>query len=88
MNNILCEYIDLAYEITDVAAPDDDEELCRFYLTIGAEGVKSIELSMPSSSGGCENADGSYFHYNPGSIKCTAEVSQYFLDTTFITVEI
>ena len=88
VNNILCEYIDLAYEITDVAAPDDDEELCRFYLTIGAEGVKSIELSMPSSSGGCENADGSYFHYNPGSIKCTAEVSQYFLDTTFITVEI
>ncbi len=28
-------------------------------MTIGAEGVKSIELSMPSSSGGCENADGS-----------------------------
>ena len=61
VNNILCEYIDLAYGITDVAAPDDDEELCRFYLTIGAEGVKSIELSMPSSSGGCENADGSLF---------------------------
>ena len=33
----------------------------EFYLTIGAEGVKSIELSMPNSSGGCENADGSLF---------------------------
>ena len=31
----------------------------KFYLTIGAEGVKSIELSMPNSSGGFENADGS-----------------------------
>ena len=33
----------------------------KFYLTIGAEGVKSIKLSMPNSSGGCENADGSLF---------------------------
>lgn len=33
----------------------------EFYLTIGADGVKSIELSMPNSSGGCENADGSLF---------------------------
>ena len=33
----------------------------KYYLTIGAEGVKSIELSMPNSSGGCENADGSLF---------------------------
>ena len=33
----------------------------QFYLTIGSEGVKSIELSMPNSSGGCENADGSLF---------------------------
>lgn len=31
----------------------------KFYLTVGAEGVKSIELSMPNSSGGIENADGS-----------------------------
>ena len=61
VNNILCKYIDLMYGITDVAAPGDDEESCRFYLTIGAEGVKSIELSMPGSSGGCENADGSLF---------------------------
>ena len=37
------------------------EDMNRFYLTIGADGVKSIELSMPQSSGGCENADGSLF---------------------------
>ena len=39
---------------------DDDPDL-QYYLTIGADGVKSIELSMPHSSGGCENADGSLF---------------------------
>ena len=39
---------------------DEDPDL-QYYLTIGAEGVKSIELSMPHSSGGCENADGSLF---------------------------
>lgn len=37
---------------------NEDPDL-KFYLTIGAEGVKSIELSMPNSSGGFENADGS-----------------------------
>ena len=41
--------------------PATEDELSKFYLTIGAEGVKSIELTMPSSSGGCENADGSLF---------------------------
>lgn len=41
--------------------PSIEDELSKFYLTIGAEGVKSIELTMPSSSGGCENADGSLF---------------------------
>ena len=35
------------------------DEPAKYYLTIGAEGVKSIELSMPNSSGGFENADGS-----------------------------
>ena len=39
---------------------DEDPDL-QYYLTIGADGVKSIELSMPHSSGGCENADGSLF---------------------------
>ena len=39
--------------------PSIENELSKFYLTIGAEGVKSIKLSMPNSSGGFENADGS-----------------------------
>lgn len=33
----------------------------HFYLVIGAEGVTHIEVSMPNSSGGCQNADGSAF---------------------------
>lgn len=41
--------------------PSTENEPSKFYLTIGAEGVKSIELIMPNSSGGCENADGSLF---------------------------
>lgn len=32
-----------------------------YYLTIGEEGVMSIELTTPDSSGGCVNADGSLF---------------------------
>ena len=32
-----------------------------FYLTIGSEGVKSIEISAPYTSGGCQNADGSVY---------------------------
>ena len=35
------------------------DEPAKYYLTIGAEDVKSIELLMPNSSGGFENADGS-----------------------------
>ena len=35
------------------------DEFSKVYLTIGSEGVKSIALSMPNSSGGFENADGS-----------------------------
>ncbi len=41
--------------------PSTENEPSKFYLTIGSEGVKSIKLSMPNSSGGCENADGSLF---------------------------
>ena len=41
--------------------PPIEDELSKFYLTIGAEGVKSIELTTPNASGGCENADGSLF---------------------------
>ena len=39
--------------------PSLEDEISKFYLTIGSEGVKSIKLSMPNSSGGFENADGS-----------------------------
>ena len=39
--------------------PSIKDEISKFYLTIGAEGVKSIKLSMSNSSGGFENADGS-----------------------------
>ena len=41
--------------------PSIEDELSKFYLTIGAEGVKNIKLTMPNASGGCENADGSLF---------------------------
>ena len=47
--------------IADVYGIKVVEETDKFYLTIGAEGVKSIELSIPHSSSGCENADGSLF---------------------------
>ena len=39
--------------------PSTENEPSKFYLTIGSEGVKSIKLSRPNSSGGFENADGS-----------------------------
>ena len=38
--------------------PSIEDEISKFYLTIGSEGVKSIKLSMPNSSGGFENSDG------------------------------
>ena len=37
------------------------EEPSGFYLTVGSDGVKCIELAMAHSSGGCENADGSLY---------------------------
>ena len=33
----------------------------NYFLTIGAEGVKSVEVTTPYTSGGCQNADGSLF---------------------------
>ena len=39
--------------------PATEDEPSKFYLTIGAEGVESIALSMPNASGGFDNADGS-----------------------------
>lgn len=35
------------------------DEPAKYYLTVGDEGVKSIEFSMPNASGGLVNADGS-----------------------------
>ena len=48
-------------EISRIFGVVQNIDVVRYYLTIGAEGVKSIELSMPGSSGGCMNADGSLF---------------------------
>lgn len=39
----------------------ENEVTRKFYLTIGAEGVTSIEVTTPNTSGGCQNADGSLF---------------------------
>ena len=46
-------------QIEEVLSGDSDFD--RYYLTIGAEGVTSVEVSLPNSSGGCQNADGSPF---------------------------
>lgn len=48
-------------EINKIFGITQDLELERFYLTIGAEGVKTIELTMPNSIDACENEDGSLF---------------------------
>lgn len=40
-----------------------DSAFDKYYLTIGAEGVTNIEISLPNSSGGCQNADGSPFKF-------------------------
>ena len=37
------------------------DEPAKYYLTIGAEDIKRIEIATPYASGGCENADGSLF---------------------------
>lgn len=47
-----------AAELFDI---NNTAESGDFYLTVGAEGVKRIELTLPGSSGGCENADGSLY---------------------------
>lgn len=50
---------DNCIQIEEVLSGDSDFD--RYYLTIGAEGVTSVEVSLPNSSGGCQNADGSPF---------------------------
>ena len=42
-------------------ARSDYEKQVKYYLIIGAEGVTSIEFSMPGFSGGCQPADGNPF---------------------------
>ena len=40
---------------------EETMESDQFYLTIGADHVKRIELTTKNTSGGCENADSSLF---------------------------
>ena len=49
----------LGTDEASLISDNNEEPALKYYLTIGAEGVKSIELSMTHSSGGFENADGS-----------------------------
>ncbi len=52
--------VGIVYAIT-LKTPADRIENDKFYLTIGADNVKRIELIMQNESGGCEHADGSLF---------------------------
>jgi len=49
--------------LTNPISSDDQERRIEdgYYLIIGADGVTSIEISTPHTSGGCQNADGSPF---------------------------
>ena len=38
-----------------------DSDFDRYWLTVGEDGVKRIEIKTAYSSGGCENADGSLY---------------------------
>lgn len=54
----------ICFRLIPTAIDDGSEsgvETRGFWLTIGADGVRSIELTMPDMSGGCTNADGSLF---------------------------
>nr|MCR4721057.1 hypothetical protein [Lachnospiraceae bacterium] len=50
-----------AREYFDVGQSVEENGSEKYYLTIGADGVKSIEITAPYFSGGCENADGSLY---------------------------
>lgn len=57
-----CIELDENQQITmDRLLSEANDVLDRFWLTIGEDGVKSIEIKTAHSSGGCENADGSLF---------------------------
>lgn len=63
INNDRCISLDESKckEINKIFGITQDLQLERFYLTIGAEGVKTIELTMPNLIDACENEDGSLF---------------------------
>lgn len=48
-------------EAMDRLLSEANDVLDRYWLTIGADGVKSIEIKTAYSSGGCEHADGSLY---------------------------
>ena len=48
-------------EAMDRLLSEANDILDRYWLTIGADGVKSIEIKTAHSSGGCEHADGSLY---------------------------
>ena len=47
--------------INDLIAAYSDSDSDKYWLTIGEDGVKRIEIKTAYSSGGCENADGSLY---------------------------
>ena len=48
-------------KIMDRLLSEANDLLDRYWLTIGADGVKSIKIKTAHSSGGCEHADGSLY---------------------------
>ena len=48
-------------EAMDRLLSEANDVLDRYWLTIGADGVKRIEIKTAHSSGGCEHADGSLY---------------------------
>ena len=47
--------------IDELFAVGQDSDFDRYWLTIGADGVKRVEIKTAYSSGRCENADGTVF---------------------------
>ena len=47
--------------INDLIAAYSDSDSDKYWLTIGEDGVKRIEIKTAYSSGGCENAEGSLY---------------------------
>lgn len=47
--------------INELLSVTQNTDFDRYWLTIGTDVVKRIEVRMPNSSGGCEHEDGSLF---------------------------